>query len=96
MSTRNPHLPPHGRAKFITDGGLETTLIFHDGIDLPHFASFDLLKTPEDARTSRPITNVTLHWPRKRSLASSLKARPGVPIATGETGSVMTPQNWPR
>ena len=27
----------------VTDGGLETTLIFHDGIDLPHFAAFPLL-----------------------------------------------------
>jgi len=29
---------------YLTDGGLETTLIFHDGIDLPMFAAFDLLK----------------------------------------------------
>jgi S-methylmethionine-dependent homocysteine/selenocysteine methylase len=29
---------------FLTDGGLETTLIFHKGIDLPSFASFVLLK----------------------------------------------------
>jgi S-methylmethionine-dependent homocysteine/selenocysteine methylase len=29
---------------FIADGGLETTLIFHRGIDLPCFAAFDLLK----------------------------------------------------
>jgi S-methylmethionine-dependent homocysteine/selenocysteine methylase len=29
---------------FITDGGLETTLIFHRGLDLPCFAAFDLLK----------------------------------------------------
>jgi len=28
---------------FITDGGLETTLIFEHGIDLPHFAAFALL-----------------------------------------------------
>ena len=28
---------------FITDGGIETTLIFHAGIDLPHFAAFVLL-----------------------------------------------------
>jgi len=28
---------------FITDGGMETTLIFHQGFDLPHFASFVLL-----------------------------------------------------
>jgi S-methylmethionine-dependent homocysteine/selenocysteine methylase len=29
---------------FITDGGLETTLIFHRGRELPCFAAFDLLK----------------------------------------------------
>jgi S-methylmethionine-dependent homocysteine/selenocysteine methylase len=28
----------------MTDGGLETTLIFHRGLDLPHNAAFDLLK----------------------------------------------------
>ncbi|MEV0707830.1 homocysteine S-methyltransferase family protein [Nocardia aurea] len=27
----------------LTDGGLETTLVFHDGIDLPDFAAFPLL-----------------------------------------------------
>jgi homocysteine S-methyltransferase len=27
----------------VTDGGLETTLVFHDGIDLPDFAAFPLL-----------------------------------------------------
>jgi len=29
---------------FMTDGGMETTLIFHEGMNLPCFASFDLLK----------------------------------------------------
>jgi homocysteine S-methyltransferase len=29
---------------FLTDGGLETSLIFHQGFDLPAFASFDVLK----------------------------------------------------
>jgi S-methylmethionine-dependent homocysteine/selenocysteine methylase len=29
---------------FLTDGGLETTLIFHRSLDLPCFAAFDLLK----------------------------------------------------
>jgi homocysteine S-methyltransferase len=32
---------------FLTDGGIETTLIFHDGKELPHFASFHLFKTPD-------------------------------------------------
>ena len=29
---------------FLADGGLETTLIFHRGLDLPCFAAFDLLR----------------------------------------------------
>ena len=33
----------HGEL-FITDGGIETTLIFHDGLDLPDFAAFVLLQ----------------------------------------------------
>jgi len=28
---------------FLTDGGMETTLIFHEGVELPHFAAFVLL-----------------------------------------------------
>jgi len=32
---------------FLTDGGIETTLIFHDGFDLPYFAAFRLLRDPE-------------------------------------------------
>ena len=31
----------------MTDGGLETDLIFNHGIDLPEFAAFDLLKDDE-------------------------------------------------
>lgn len=42
-------LPQLGGRPFLTDGGLETTLIFHEGMDLPYFAAFDLLKTEEGA-----------------------------------------------
>ncbi|OLP19361.1 homocysteine S-methyltransferase [Leptolyngbya sp. 'hensonii'] len=43
--TRYRHqLPQLSNSLFITDGGLETTLIFHQGWDLPDFAAFDLLK----------------------------------------------------
>jgi homocysteine S-methyltransferase len=39
------HLPQlDGDTLFMTDGGLETTLIFHQGMALPYFAAFDLLK----------------------------------------------------
>ena len=38
-------LPQMDGGIFLSDGGLETTLIFHDGMQLPHFASFVLLDT---------------------------------------------------
>lgn len=36
-------LPQMNDELFLADGGIETTLIFHDGADLPYFAAFDLL-----------------------------------------------------
>ena len=44
MSKYRKRLPQLKNRFFVTDGGLETTLIFHEGINLPCFASFDLLK----------------------------------------------------
>lgn len=37
-------LPQLTGGLFLCDGGLETTLVFHEGMPLPHFAAFDLLK----------------------------------------------------
>ena len=37
----------------MTDGGLETTLIFHDGFDLPEFAAVDLLRSEEGTEALR-------------------------------------------
>lgn len=44
MPQYRQNLPQLSSDVFLTDGGLETTLIFHKGIDLPDFAAFDLLK----------------------------------------------------
>jgi homocysteine S-methyltransferase len=45
MAKYRQRLPQLEGGLFLTDGGLETTLIFHKGIELPHFAAFDLLRT---------------------------------------------------
>ena len=47
--TRNTATPCRNWATklFLTDGGIETTLIFHQGLELPHFAAFVLLRTPQ-------------------------------------------------
>ena len=47
MSKYRHDLPQLRNRPFLTDGGLETTLIFHDGIELPYFAAFDLLRHDE-------------------------------------------------
>ena len=44
MSQYRKRLPQMKDRLFVTDGGLETTLIFHEGLSLPCFASFELLK----------------------------------------------------
>jgi S-methylmethionine-dependent homocysteine/selenocysteine methylase len=46
-------LPQLGADLFLTDGGIETTLIFHEGLELPDFAAFDLLKRPDGERALR-------------------------------------------
>ena len=46
MAYRN-QLPQMSEKTFITDGGLETTLIFNHGYDLPAFAAFDILRHEE-------------------------------------------------
>ncbi len=44
MAKYRSHLPQLDGGVFLTDGGIETTLIFHDNIELPYFAAFDLLR----------------------------------------------------
>lgn len=46
-------LPQLGDRLFLTDGGIETTLIFLEGLELPFFAAFDLLKTREGTAALR-------------------------------------------
>jgi homocysteine S-methyltransferase len=45
MSKYRKQLPQLDGRFYLTDGGIETTLIFHEGLDLPDFAAFHLLKT---------------------------------------------------
>lgn len=53
MNAYRRDLPQAGGCLFLTDGGLETTLIFHEGIELPCFAAFDLLKDETGTATLR-------------------------------------------
>lgn len=44
MAMNRTMLPNESADLYLTDGGLETTLVFQEGYDLPYFAAFDLLK----------------------------------------------------
>jgi len=50
MPKYRDNLPQLGGGLFLTDSGLETTLIFKDGIELNQFASFELIKTENGRR----------------------------------------------
>jgi S-methylmethionine-dependent homocysteine/selenocysteine methylase len=51
MAKYRNDLPLMGNDIYLTDGGLETTLVFHEGIDLPEFSAFVLLKNDEGRKT---------------------------------------------
>jgi len=44
MARYRDRLPQLDAELFLSDGGIETTLVFLEGHELPHFAAFDLLK----------------------------------------------------
>jgi homocysteine S-methyltransferase len=53
MSQYRHRLPQLQKSLFLTDGGLETTLVFHQGVELPYFAAFDLMKSAQGIETLR-------------------------------------------
>jgi S-methylmethionine-dependent homocysteine/selenocysteine methylase len=53
MAKYRSHLPQLAGSFFLTDGGIETTLIYHEGLELPDFAAFDLLKDEAGAEALR-------------------------------------------
>ena len=44
MAKYRSRLPQLGGGLFLSDGGIETTLIFHERLELPYFAAFHLLR----------------------------------------------------
>jgi homocysteine S-methyltransferase len=67
---------------FLTDGGIETTLIFHQGLELPLFAAFDLLKDDEGTEALRryyePYAALAKERPRLRPREPDLARQPAL------------------
>ena len=67
MTTYRHRLPQLDGGLFLTDGGIETTLIFHDGFELPYFAAFPLLQD------SKGIDALRDYYRRHASIARTNK-----------------------
>jgi homocysteine S-methyltransferase len=78
MSATNTRLPQQDGGWFLTDGGIETFLIFQEGIALPEFAAFVLLETHEGRESLRR------YFRRYLELAA----------ATPETGFILESPTW--
>ena len=59
---------------FLTDGGMETSLIYHEGVDLPCFAAFTLLKTVEGTERLRTYYERYLTMARRADLGFVLES----------------------
>jgi len=68
--SRRDALPQLDGGLFITDGGIETSLIFNDGLELPDFAAFDLLRRPGGEPALRK------YFSRLRPHRRALRGRP--------------------
>ena len=60
MNQYRRQLPQLGEQMFLTDGGLETTLIFLQGIELPNFAAITLMDNPEGLRIAKQYFQIYL------------------------------------
>jgi homocysteine S-methyltransferase len=53
MTSSRLRLPQLDGGWFLTDGGIETVLIYQEGVELPEFAAFVLLETADGRETLR-------------------------------------------
>jgi homocysteine S-methyltransferase len=74
MSPYRTQLPQLNDQLFMTDGGLETTLVFHEGIQLPYFAAFDLLRNAGGVATLRRYFLRYVEIARARGIGIVLEA----------------------
>ena len=84
-------LPQLDQARpFLTDGGLETTLVFHDGIDLPTLPRSRCSTPARAGRRCAATTSRTSISPPGEAPGSCSTRRPGAPTSTGAHGSATT------
>jgi S-methylmethionine-dependent homocysteine/selenocysteine methylase len=74
MAKYRTRLPQLSEKLFLTDAGMETYLIFHEGVDLPFFASFDLMKNEDGIAQVRRYYERFIAMARQRGLGFVLES----------------------
>lgn len=74
MPKYRSNLPQIADRLFLADGGIETSLIYRDGFQLPYFAAFDLLKSEEGVAGLRRYFEPYLRVARERGLGIVLES----------------------
>lgn len=98
MSKYRSTLPQLGGDFFMTDGGIETTLIFLDGQELPFFAAFYLLRTQEGENALRKYFRTYGELARKFNTGLILetatwRANPDWGVKLGYSAEVLAEMN---
>lgn len=98
MAKYRKALPQLSGGVFLSDGGIETTMIFHEGLDLPHFAAFHLLKDQKGEAALRKYFRTYAALARDYQVGSVLfsKRRRGGRAPIGSRSWVMPSARLPR
>ena len=75
---------------YLADGGLETTLVFLDGLDLPDFAAFPLLDSGQGKAAIDRYYASYLDLAEQTGAGFVLDTPPGVRTGTGASDSDTT------
>jgi S-methylmethionine-dependent homocysteine/selenocysteine methylase len=74
MAKYRRNLPQLSGDLFLTDGGIETTMIFHEGLELPYLAAFDLLKNEQGREVLRNYFRTHAEIARKQQTGFVLES----------------------
>lgn len=74
MAKYRNRLPQLDGKFFITDGGIETTLIFREGLELPHFAAFHLFSSDEGSAALRNYFSTYAEIARRHEVGCVLES----------------------
>ncbi|MDX9862427.1 MAG: homocysteine S-methyltransferase family protein [Rhodospirillales bacterium] len=99
MAKYRTDLPQASGRVFLSDGGLETTLIFHDGFELPCFEAFTLLDSDEGMAALRAYYRRYALMARTRGMGFLLetptwRANPDWGAKVGYSAVALADVNW--